>query len=154
VQYPPFLEHLLSGNDSRRDRRFRARSRLRCQREICRLSENSRTISRRRSRGSSRFEIRADNRRFRDLEVSGQPLLPREGRSLRPPIFRKPLPVWQNKWARQADQGTIQAGMVWRRSRQFRTNFGRVHGGFPESRSGFVLGESGGRFRDLMGVSR
>src|SRR6266511_3059253 len=42
-------------------------------------------------------------------------------------------------WARQADQGTIQAGMVWRRSRQFRTNFGRVEGSVPDSRSGLKI---------------
>ena len=40
------------------------------------------------------FKIRADSRRFRDREVSRQPLLCREIESLGPPIFQKSFPVW------------------------------------------------------------
>src|SRR5712692_8795171 len=66
----------------------------------------------------------------------------REGRSLRPPIFQKPFPVWGGFRARQADQGAIHAGMVVERWRHYRTNFGRVAGALPELRSGLIMGES------------
>jgi len=69
------------------------------------------------------------------------PLTRREGQSLRPPIFQKPFPVWRGFRARQGDQGAIRAGMPLERRRQFRTNFGRVAGRFPDSRSGQILGD-------------
>ena len=64
----------------------------------------------------------------------------REGRSLRPPIFPGTFSVWQGLSAKQADQGTIQAGMALRKWRQFRTNLGRVEGGVTDSRSGLKMG--------------
>src|SRR5438552_753574 len=68
----------------------------------------------------------------------------REGRSLRPPIFQKPFPVRCCFWASLAIQGVILARLAWQRRRQFRTNFGIVCCGFPESRSGLKTGDSGG----------
>jgi hypothetical protein len=79
---PLFLEHLLSGNDSRRDRRFRARSRLGWSGEICRLSNNSRTISRRRLGGGPRFENRADYGRIYRSEPGKWPTIYSAGLTL------------------------------------------------------------------------
>src|SRR6266568_4464927 len=62
---------------------------------------------------ASRFENRADNGRSR-IRISDflQPLLRRGTRSRRPPVFRKPFPVWRCLRARQADQGAIRARMA------------------------------------------
>ena len=39
------------------------------------------------------------------------------------------------------DSGSVLAGMAMERRRQFRTDFGRVEGGVPESRSGLIIGD-------------
>src|SRR5207249_3101467 len=70
-----------------------------------------------------------------------EPLLRREGQSLRPPIFPGTFSVWHGLSAKQADQGTVQAGMSLRRWRQFRTNFGRVEGDVTDSRAGLKMGD-------------
>src|SRR5438445_6150767 len=56
--------------------------------------------------------------------------------SLRPPIFQKPFPVWGGYRASPSDQGAIQAGMALERSRQSRTNLGRVFREVPDRGSG------------------
>ena len=65
----------------------------------------------------------------------------REGRSLRPPIFPEPFPVWRGFRVRQVNQGAIRAGIGLESWRHFRTIFGRVTRGLPESISEAKTGD-------------
>src|SRR5713226_2882941 len=82
-------DDLLSGSDSGRVSRIRAQSGLRCRGETCRFFTVPRTIL-----GESFLPIPESRSGqimddFMEPEVSIQPLMRREGRSLRPPIFQK-----------------------------------------------------------------
>src|SRR5438094_7894935 len=59
-----------------------------------------------------------------DLRSSKQPLLCREGQSLRPPVSENFLVVWIRLWARHGIQVIVRAGIGWRVAAASRTSGG------------------------------
>src|SRR5712664_1606932 len=74
------------------------------------------------------------------LRFSGEAPVRRETRSLRPPIFQKPFPIWYKFCANQAIQDTIRAWMAMEKSQLSERFSGEFLRGAPDSRSGFILG--------------